>query len=223
MSVLEMDVNLDVRYGYLTEPYLKEAAKLGAEAFLDSPSYIAMLPDDSGLRRSFLEFLFERNYWLRLDSNACCCTFNGDELVAFIMLAKPGIRNVSMVDMLRVGMLRIPFQFGFLTIFRLLRMKEWFETRQEDVLSKLGKTSNDIVHLERMSVLPKYQGKGIGTMSLSRALKEEVSLPCLLNTQSESNVKFYKKLGFTVIDHTEVPLNGGFPNWMMIREPTTEV
>jgi GNAT superfamily N-acetyltransferase len=218
-----MDEDLDVRYGYLTEPYLKEAAKLGAEAFLDSPGYMAMLPDDTDLRRSFLEFLFERNYWLRLESNACCCTFNGDELVGFIMLVKPGIRNVSLLDMLRVGMLKVPFQFGFLTIFRLLRLKDWHETREGEVLSRLGKTNNDIVHLERMSILPKYQGKGIGTTSLARALKEEVNFPCLLNTQSESNVKFYMKLGFTVIDHTQVPLNGGFPNWMMIWEPTTEI
>ena len=218
-----MATDLDIRYGYLTEPYLKEAAKLGADAFLDSASYKAMLPDDSDLRRSFLEFLFERNYWLRLNSNSCCCTFNGNELIGFIMLVKPNIPNVSLLDMLRVGMLRVPFQFGFLTIFRLLSLKDWFETRQKEVLSKLGKTNNDIVHLERMSVLPKYQGKGIGTMTLARALKEEVNLPCFLSTQSESNVKFYEKLGFTVVDHTQVPLNGGFPNWMMIREPTTEI
>ena len=216
-----MDSGLDIRYGYLTEPYLKEAAQLGADAFLDSPPYKAMLPDDPNLRRSFLEFLFERNYWLRLDTDSCCCTFIGDELACFMMLVKPSIRNVSLLDMVRVGMLKIPFYFGFLTIFRLLSMKEWGETRQQEVLSKLGKTNNDIVHLERMSVLPKYQGKRIGTMSLARALNE-VNLPCFLSTQSEENVKFYKKLGFTVVDHTQVPLNGGFPNWMMIREPTTD-
>ena len=78
-----------------------------------------------------------------------------------------------------------------------------------------------MIRLERMTVLPEYQGKGVGTFALSKALQEadELGMPCILGTQERRNVVFYSRLGFKVVDEAKVPIGNGYTNWIMIREP----
>ena len=78
-----------------------------------------------------------------------------------------------------------------------------------------------MIRLERMTVLPSYQGKGVGTASLSNALEDadKLGLVCILGTQETRNVTFYSRLGFKVVDESHCPVGDGFKNWMMIREP----
>jgi hypothetical protein len=50
-------------------------------------------------------------------------------------------------------------------------------------------------------------------------LADRVRVAAFLETSSPSNVDFYARLGFTVIDHCQ--LTGGGPDvWAMLREPT---
>lgn len=55
-------------------------------------------------------------------------------------------------------------------------------------------------YLQRMVILPEYQGLGIGTTALQKALdtikKEKTTNFVFLHTQKESNVAFYERLGF---------------------------
>jgi len=78
-----------------------------------------------------------------------------------------------------------------------------------------------MVRLNRMTVLPEYQGKGVGTHALSSALEEadQEGLSVVLATQERRNVVFYKRLGFKVVDESHVDIGKGYTNWMMLREP----
>ena len=213
-----MAAALELRHSLLTTdgPLLLEATTLAASAFQSTPSYAYMVPDDSG-RSTFLRWLFERNFWLRLQTDCCRCTYDeatGD-LISFFMFVKPSVPHPSLMDNLRAGLVGGAFIHGFGAVRRLLQTKSWFEVKQEEVLG-----SREAISLERMVVLPAYQGKGVGSRALSESLKEAdaLRLPCVLATQEERNVVFYGRLGFKVVDESVCDL-GGYTNWMMVREP----
>lgn len=81
----------DLRYAPMTADLLEDAATLTADAFMSSPSYAYIYPDHER-RRFFLKWMFERNFGLRLQSDACRCAFVGDELVGVFMFV--GLRVV---------------------------------------------------------------------------------------------------------------------------------
>ena len=73
-----------------------------------------------------------------------------------------------------------------------------------------------------LGVAPNSQGQGIGSRLiqpvLDRADKEQI--PCYLETETERNVKFYRKRGFEVVSEGEVP-GGDLKLWSLLREPAT--
>lgn len=76
--------------------------------------------------------------------------------------------------------------------------------------------------LERMAVIPRMQGRGVGSLCLSTVLDRVVrptGLPCVLSTQEEQNVTFYKRLGFHVL-HEMDALNCHM--WFMAWEPARQ-
>lgn len=142
------------------------------------------------------------------------------------MLTPPSVRHPTLWTMLRVGLLQGLVSYGFGTVRRLLQTKTWFENKEREILG-----SREAIKLERMTVLPEMQGRGVGTFSLSTALDEADRgllgrdrrtgrpLPCVLATQDRRNLVFYGRLGFEVVDESQVVIGGKeYTNWMMIRE-----
>lgn len=202
----------------LTTCNLAAAATLTAEAFQGTPSYKAIVPDDHK-RNAFLRWLFERNYWLRLDSQSGYCVFEGEDLVMFYMLEKPDLPRLSLWDMICAGLPAGYVLHGPGAMRRLLETKAWFEMKEREVL---GDRAGTVARLERVTVTPGRQGQGVGSAALRSALREAdlQGLAVVLGTQEERNVRFYRRLGFEVISDDECPLGGGYRNWMMLREPT---
>ena len=69
-----------------------------------------------------------------------------------------------------------------------------------------------------LGVDPACQGQGIGAKLLQDGLAmcDAKGLPCYLETGTESNVHFYEKHGFTVVNEGEMPGHG--PKiWAMLR------
>ena len=65
------------------------------------------------------------------------------------------------------------------------------------------------------------QGRGLGTMTLAPLFRssDQAGLEVWLETSTESNVAFYRRLGFEVDGH--VTIEGGGPDvWLMRRRPT---
>jgi GNAT superfamily N-acetyltransferase len=140
------------------------------------------------------------------------------------MFVTPDIPHPSMWDMIRVGILKAVWLFGFAPVRRLLQTKDWYEAKEIEIF---GARVHDMVRLERMTVLPKHQGKGMGSQALKTALDEADSngVAVFLATQEERNVVFYSRLGFEVAD--ESFFEPGSPhtpikNWFMIREPSNK-
>ena len=209
-----------LQFKYLTPSDLEEASSLAAAAFAKAPCYVEMLPGNEGERVDFLKWLFKKNFMLRMDKQCCRCAFDGNKLVSFFMFTLPSIRHPNFCDMLKVGLISGLWSYGYGVVIRMLAIKNWFEEKEIVILKELNK-DRQIIRLERMTVLPSYQGKGVGTASLSKALEDadKMGLACILATQETRNVRFYRRLGFKVVDESHCPVGDGFKNWVMIREP----
>lgn len=133
--------------------------------------------------------------------------------------------KISTWTMLRNGILWFPILFGWRVFYRLLVVKNYFDTATLELLS-----SNHVVRscraLERVVVHPSLQGKGVGTFFLRKAFFGEGTDDgsagngnsgggsVILHTQEERNVAFYSRLGFVVVKKDR-PFSGG-TNWAMV-------
>lgn len=205
---------------HLTPSELPKAAALAAAAFTDTPCYNQIMPcnnNDILKQTTFLAWLFEKNFQLRLNDDCYRCTYDANKLISFFMFTKPDVRHPTCCDMLKVGLILGLWRYGFGVVRRLLATKSWFETKE---LELFGERTGTMIRLERMTVLPEYQGKGVGSFALKAALEEAdaLGLACILATQERRNVIFYTRLGFKVVDESQVPIGEGYENWFMIRE-----
>ena len=88
----------------------------------------------------------------------------------------------------------------------------WLETQHREVMAEPH------WYLWALGVEPDSQGRGIGTALLQPVLKQAAAdgSPCYLETQTERNVRFYRRQGFEVLLDVEVP-GIGLRLWCMGR------
>lgn len=194
---------------------IDEAAKLAAAAFLHSPSYCYIFEGlTEAKRREALEWLFRKNFMIRLGGGVTRCAFVGDQMVCFFMLLTPSSSEIGVWKMLRAGILQIIRRYGFRSLIRLLEVKAYHERVGSAFLSdlqrpvkhtggnELEQTVRGWCQLERMVVHPAWQGRGIGSRCLCEALEEVTAQGwggVTLSTQESKNVKFYERCGFGVM------------------------
>ncbi len=74
--------------------------------------------------------------------------------------------------------------------------------------------------LGTIGVDPAHQGKGLGRAVIEPGIMaaEKAGVPAYLETSTEANVRFYRRLGFEVTAEVELPGDGP-RTWTMIRRP----
>mmetsp|Transcript_8491 Transcript_8491/g.11193 ORF Transcript_8491/g.11193 Transcript_8491/m.11193 type:complete len:255 (-) Transcript_8491:247-1011(-) len=230
----------------LESRYISECARVMAESFVDSPSYQFLFQDIRCLktRAKALEWLFFRNLTLTVGKcpealRGVVNNVNGKLMVCFLWT--PGAdQELSLWDMIGAGLWQVPFKFGIGTLKRVLRMVEALELEAQESTSKSCKNrilrttttttttadeEADFVHLERMVVLPEYQGQGWGSRALKETLENETRM-VRLATQEERNVRFYQRLGFEIAGERDMfgddDPDHKYHSWFLIRSaPTT--
>lgn len=77
------------------------------------------------------------------------------------------------------------------------------------------------LYLATMGTVPEYQGRGLGAATLAPGLRfaDEHGLAACLETSSDSNVRFYERLGFEVVRHWRIADGAGPDLWLMQRRP----
>ena len=76
------------------------------------------------------------------------------------------------------------------------------------------------VLLASLGVVRSQQGRGLGTAALAPGLDraDRDGSPVCLETSAEANVRFYRRLGFTVTGIVDLP-DDGPRTWLLRREP----
>lgn len=77
------------------------------------------------------------------------------------------------------------------------------------------------LYLATMGTVPEYQGRGFGAITLGPGLRfaDEHGLETCLETSSDTNVRFYERLGFEVVRHWTIADGTGPDLWLMQRHP----
>jgi ribosomal protein S18 acetylase RimI-like enzyme len=125
----------------------------------------------------------------------------------------------------------LPSQFVEMTGWRMLRSGAIFAAMQlganignkiSQVFSIIDKDrksniQGQYVYLYVLGVSPSEQGKGLGTLLVKKMIDYLPSgIPLYLETETESNVKFYERLGFQVVNKIQIPVVD-LPMWEMIH------
>ena len=163
-------------------------------------------------------------------------------------------QEIDIMTMLQYGMYQLPFRFGWSSLQRLLGTLDEFKLAWKELMTPTSGcasacvscdngdatttssfSSSNCISLERMTVLPEYQGQGIGGEAIRQLLAKAdddvvagASPPLIrLATQEARNVVFYERLGFRVIgqcqfgDRTSTNEGDSYPSWFMVREAKT--
>ena len=214
-----------------------EAAHVMAQAFCDSPSYAYMFESvpNRTKRIAALQWLFTQNLKLLADSGVVahkiCVHHHQDEdgsttagsptnepiMVGTVLCTPVTQTELTVWTMLYYGLYQIPFRFGWRPMKRLLATIDEFQA----VWNSMDTTTTTGIQLERMTIRPDYQGRGIGSRALRHVLSSSSSsLSVRLATQEERNVQFYQRLGFRVVHHQTMGHDNGssYPSWFMVRD-----
>jgi ribosomal protein S18 acetylase RimI-like enzyme len=193
----------------LTRDRLDRATATLTRAFAADPMFTWMFPDPEQRARA-LQLLnrVPLEYGLRYGY----VTESHDGGAASVWMP-PG-RVISMLGMIRSGILRVPFSVGFRPFGRFVGAN--------GVMERIHKQHVPEPHwyLLVVGVDPSLQGRGFGSAligdGLSRA--DAAACPCYLETSDERNVAFYERLGFRVLADATLG-TGGPRGWGMRREP----
>ena len=134
---------------------------------------------------------------------------------AAVMFKKPGDGKMSFWRLLRCGMLSTQSLLGKDGMQRLLYVDELWQKKRKAILS-----SREYLYCWMLGTAPAEQGHGYGTMLMKAGIQRYTQFPCYLETQTESNKRYYQKLGFEEKDRFQMD-GADFPIIAMLREEET--
>ncbi len=195
----------------LLESQIRDAGELLARAFHDDPLCSYITPGDAKRARDLP--------WIMTAFIRYCYPFGtvyttSGALEGVAVWAPPGHASITLVRMLRAGLLVAPIKVGLTDTRRFLNITNHLE--------ELHKKEVPPRHwyLMWLGVAPSSRGRGIGSALVqavtSRA--DEEGLLCYLENTKAMNLAFYQRHGFDVVSETDVP-KGGPHIWTMKREP----
>lgn len=126
----------------------------------------------------------------------------------------PGNTDFGFGQLFRTGFITAVLLAGLGAMGRFMKMANYVEEINKPILERPH------WHLMFIGVKPSQQGKGIGGALLRSMLEraDAENLPCMLESGNERNLYFYRRHGFEIATHDQIP-NGGPKFWLMVREP----
>lgn len=201
-------------------------AALLAKAMNDDPAYRFLFPLERE-RPAGLEDFFARNLRTHLPYRCTYVGLIGPAVVATVTIRPPGGVTISVLTMIRRGLLPFALAHGHRAVRRLLTLKDTYDALEK----RLARGERHwLVHM--MAVDPSRQGKGLGSHLLDRVLDTTVGAraadggpPAVLTTHKERNVVFYQRAGFAVdrVEHVSLMGDASYPVWSMHRQVRTDI
>jgi ribosomal protein S18 acetylase RimI-like enzyme len=187
----------------------KSAGEMLARAFYDDSLSSYLLPDSSQ-RMDKLTRLF--SFLVRLGIYYGEVYATSPDLEGVIIWFSPETR-LTLRGVIRDGGLRILASFGMKSIMRYLPLYQ--------LVTSMHKRQAPFPqwYLSLVGVVPELQGMGYGGRLLRPmfARLDARHLACYLETETDSNVSFYRHFGFEVAETAVIP-GTGLTIWAMLRE-----
>jgi GNAT superfamily N-acetyltransferase len=187
------------------------AAQMLSRAFQDDPAYTALFPDQAE-REQALQRLFGAVVGYSLVYGLVHTTPAVEGAACWL---SPGNTEVTVWRMLRTG---LRFQRAVARFKSEARRNFLATLAYMDEIHKREVTGPHW-YLWALGVEPDRQGKGIGGRLLQPVLSQadRDGALCYLETQTETNVAFYQKRGFEVVNDSVVP-DQDIRVWAMLRD-----
>lgn len=184
-------------------------ARMLAAAFVDDPAYGYLMQGVNPLAPALAEF-YQRNLRVHLPYRCThVMTEASGDIVATATLRPPEGVPISMLTMLRHGLLPFALDHGLTAVKRLLWLKDTYDEIETEIVSG----PHFYVHM--MAVRPASQGQGHGSRLLAHVLDAErqrrPTTPTTLTTHQTRNVTYYERLGFTVTNERTLHPPGARP------------
>jgi GNAT superfamily N-acetyltransferase len=187
---------------------LEHSTRMLAKAFQDDPLFKYVLPD-AKRRKKRLPALFALNLQYGL-------IFGEVYSIAQQGLAiwlPPGNSKITIRRAIQAGMWLTPLKIGLGAIFRLASLNSISEGLHERF------APDPHWYLFLFGVDPASQGRGLGSLLLQPVLAraDAACLPCYLETNNPSTVRFYQKHGFVIAAKRQTTVSN-LSLWAMRRE-----
>jgi len=179
-------------------------------AFLSEPNFTYMLPDPTHRRAALAWFFRTVVAGIGISFGEIYTTVTTEGGAVWL---RPG-HTVTFGESVRVGILAMPFVFGWRSFQRSLLVSTTLEqTRHQYAPAQHW-------YLLALGVAPAKQGQGLGGALLHPILAhaDATGLPCYLETFKPRTVAFYEHHGFTVVFSDQIP-SAGPKFWAMVRQP----
>lgn len=178
-------------YRTMTPAEQKACAALAADAFFDYEFFTDYIPDDRR-RRRFLRKLMDVELRVNADRAVLLVAEEESAPVALAMLCPPEYVKPSDGQYIAAGFLGVLLAGGFRDA------SAWNDMNERN--DAPCKAVRDAWYLSLLTVAPEHKGQGIGTRFLQDGILPYVRAKggqkLTLVTNSESNRRFYQKLGF---------------------------
>ena len=191
---------------HITNATLKKYAEMASDAFMTNPGYVLSCPDESKRKNFIYHVVLMRLYISRKTD----IFYFDEQEKGMLVLRKAGM------DYPASEVLKVPNILGLLKNMSLV----------SKLLTVTGSYSSKGLYDEEKTYIVspifvdvKHQGKGVGTKLLKKAIEEMEAkgYKVGLDTMEPSNVPYYEKLGFKLIDD-QIDANTGAHSWYMIHE-----
>jgi ribosomal protein S18 acetylase RimI-like enzyme len=191
----------------LRDDQVDEASAVLSRAFVDDPAWVWLLPDRARRERT-LPWLFRVGFEVT-DADVWTTTERVRGCARWLPPGRPPMRVGPTLRALVATPLRLRDATGrFLAYGRSV----------ENLRAKVAPGPH--WYLAGIGVDPPEQGRGVGAALLRPGLDgaERERLPCVLLTNNEANLPFYRAHGFETVREGETPA-GGPHAWAMVRNP----
>ena len=190
----------------ITNETLKKYARMGAKAFMTNPGYVLSCKDEKKKEDFIYNVILMRLYISRKTD----FFYFDEEGRGLLVLRKAGM------DYPTAEVLKVPNIFGLLknmsSVAKLLEVT--------GVYSSKGLYDEENTYIvSPVFVDVNHQGKGVGTALLKKAIEDMAAkgYKVGLDTMEPSNVPYYEKLGFKLIDKQYNEKEDAY-SWYMIHE-----
>jgi ribosomal protein S18 acetylase RimI-like enzyme len=196
------------------ENKIREIIPIFSRSFFDDPFYRTVFPQrrEQKLIHCFRSFLqFARRY------GKIRPFYHKKRLIGASVWLSSSYAHFPLVPYLCSGALFAMLKTGPSCTIKLNRIAS--EVRKH---YKNFKIPEEYLYLFLAGIHPDYQNRGLGKQMLAPMLLEldKKRLPCILETTTPENIRFYRSLGFKIVHQSLIPsINIDF--FYMLREPTS--